>query len=97
MITSSLIYDCPSCGQGGLEVVRIKSSPPIEAVVCSECDRIWVAPRKIGVNNDDELEGALSQLGLSGTWSNLECIQQGVPWHRLDAGYQTILSSKQQT
>ena len=96
MIVSSLVYDCPCCGQGGLEVVLIKSNPPTEAIACSECDRIWVAPRKVGVNNDAELEIALPQLGLSGAWSNLECIHQGVPWDHLETGYQAILSSKRQ-
>ena len=92
---SSLIYDCPCCGQGGLELVRIKSSPPIIAIVCSECDRIWPEPRKVGVINDAELGSLLSHLGLSEDWSNLECLHPGVHWTQLDASYQSILNKKE--
>ncbi len=88
------VYACPCCGQGGLEVVRIKLSDAIEAVVCSECDRIWLAPDKVGLHNDAMLETTLSNPGLSASWSNLECIAQGVPWERIDPACQAILSSK---
>lgn len=94
MITPTLIYDCPCCGQGGLELVSIKTNPSIVAVACSECDRIWIPPCKVGVNNETDLEVVLSQLGLSGAWANIESIQQGVPWDHLDADYQTILMRK---
>jgi uncharacterized Zn finger protein len=90
----SLIYDCPCCGQGGLELVRIKSSPPVEAAICSECDRIWPAPHKVGVRNDAELGVTLSHLGLSENWSNIEHIHPGVFWDHLDASYQSTLKNK---
>jgi uncharacterized Zn finger protein len=94
MNTSSLVSDCPCCGQGGLEIVRIKSSPPTSAVVCAECDRIWTAPSKVGLQNEAELDDVLSKLGLSSTWSNLERLQQGVPWDYLEAGLQLILKRR---
>lgn len=92
--TSSLVYDCPCCGQGGLESVRIKLTPPSDAIVCSECDRIWLAPNKVGIDNDMQLETVLLQLGLSDSWSNLECIASGVHWDSLDPVYQEILNRK---
>lgn len=89
-----IIYDCPNCGQGGLEFVRIKSNPPLMAVVCSECDRIWPEPHKVGLENDAELGDFLPQLGLTEDWSNLECIHPGVDWDSLDDGYQLIVKMK---
>lgn len=93
---STLIYDCPCCGQGGLEIVRIKSNPPAEAIVCSECECIWIGQDKVGFHTEDRLESILSRFGLSASWTNLERIGQGVLWERLDPAYQSILSSKQQ-
>lgn len=74
--------------------MRIKSCPPTTAVVCSECDRVWSAPRKVGLNNDAELEAVLLHAGLSGSWEDIECIHQGVFWDQLEADYQSILSRK---
>ena len=91
-----IVYDCPCCGQGGLEEVRINSSPPTAAIACSECDRVWLAPHKVGLHNDAELDDVLAKLGLSNGWSNLERLHHGVPWDQLETGYQTILISKQQ-
>lgn len=89
------LFDCPCCGQGGLELVRIKSSPPTVAVACSECDRTWVAPNKVGANDETELAVLLSQLGLTESWANLECIHQGIPWDSLDADYHSILLQRE--
>ena len=94
MTHNRLIYDCPACGQGGLEIVRIKSSSPRDAIVCSECDRIWLTPEKVGLRNDETVEIALPRLGVEPSWLNLQRISKGVAWEQLDAHYQAILSTK---
>ena len=91
------LFDCPCCGQGGLELVRIKSSPPTVAVACSECDRTWVAPSKVSVNNDTELSVVLSKFGLTNTWESLERIHQGIHWDDLGTDFQSILFAKSST
>ena len=92
--TPTIVYDCPCCGQGGLEAVRIKSSPPVEAVVCVECDRVWLAPYKVGLQNDGQLEPALLGVGVDPSWSSLDRISQGGAWDRLDSDYQAVLQRK---
>ena len=86
------VYGCPCCGQGGLTLVRINTLPPVEAVVCSECDRIWVAPAKVGMTHDEVVGDVLPAMGLSPYWENFEIIGRGVPWDRLDVDFQNILA-----
>lgn len=88
------VYDCPCCGQGGLEVVLIESDPPVEAVVCSECDRIWRSPRPVGLHNDEDFDAVLGELGVPQLWSSLSRRYKGVAWVRLDHEYQVILAGK---
>lgn len=88
------VYDCPCCGQGGLEVVRIESSPPVEAVVCSECDSIWRSPRAVGLHNAEGLDAVLGELGVPQSWRSLTRRFQGVDWDRIDHEFQIILSGK---
>ena len=85
-----IVYDCPCCGQGGLELVRIMTSPPVEAVVCAECDRIWRSPRRVGIHNDEQLDGVCEELGIEPQWTNLESEGQGVPWERIDEEYRAF-------
>lgn len=90
----TIVYDCPCCGQGGLELARLKTAPASMVVVCAECDRIWLDTKRVGLHNDAELEDALNKIGVTGGWSELEIIQQGIPWASLDEQYQQILTHK---
>ena len=93
-LQASIVHACPGCGQGGLEIVRLRSRPPREAVVCAECDRIWLDSTKVGFQGDEQLMTALPEIGLSGDWSDLERLQVGVPWERLDEQYQAFLERR---
>jgi hypothetical protein len=87
-----VIHECPRCGQGGLEAVRIRTSPPIEAVVCAECDTVWLAPRKVGFQFDGRVSEVLPGIGVEPSWSSFESISEGIPWERLDVNYQMLLT-----
>jgi hypothetical protein len=88
---SRRVYLCPYCGQGGLKIVEIKTPSGIEAVVCSECDRIWVAPNKIGFHNGEQLDDVLAEHGLTGLWHPLDRIRAGAPLDRIGPDYLAIL------
>ena len=86
-----LVYDCPACGQGGLELVCVKAGNEILAYVCSECDRIWLKPDKVSFGNSKKLKALLESMGLKGNWTSLERVTQGVPWEDIAPEYQEIL------
>jgi hypothetical protein len=67
------------------------------AVVCAECDRLWLDSEKVGIHNDEQLEDALNKIGMTADWSNLERVQHGVPWDKVDEEYQLILKKRQKT
>jgi uncharacterized Zn finger protein len=88
-----IAYNCPSCGQGGLRQVKIGSEPPQEAVICAECDRVWLAPAKVSFVNNETVDTIFPSLGIEPTWEKVETISQGVPWDRLDKDFQSFLQN----
>jgi hypothetical protein len=90
-----LVYECPRCGQGGLAVADILVTPRAEAVVCSECDCIWLSPKLVGINNaDGSIESVLPRIGAPPDWSTITYDFDGIPWTRVAPDYQQILSMR---
>lgn len=85
------VFDCPYCGQGGLAEADILATPPVEAVVCQECDRVWLSPNLVGFDADGCVEEVLPRLGVPPNWNFIVRDDFGVPWHRIAPAYQQIL------
>jgi hypothetical protein len=93
---AKLVFDCPYCGQGGLAEADILATPRVKAVVCQECDRVWLSPKLVEFDADGCVEDVLPKLGGAPDWSHIVWDSFGVPWARIAPTYQQILTRDEQ-
>lgn len=94
MSPEKLIYECPRCGQGALEVARLKSTPPVEVVACAECDSTWISPTKVGFSPEADLSELLERLGLEISPSSRLILREGVPAEMIAEEYRSFLAAR---
>ena len=87
-----MVFACPYCGQGGLAAADILATPRVGAVVCQECDRVWLSPKLVGFDADGCVEDVLPNLGMPPDWSHIVWEDCGVPWSRIALAYQEIIA-----
>jgi hypothetical protein len=89
---ADLVFECPYCGQGGLAEADILATPRVEAVVCQECDGVWLSPKLVGFDADGCVEDVLPKVGVPPNWSHIVWDAFGVPWGRIAPAYQEIIA-----
>ena len=88
---SDLVHACPFCGQGGLIEAVILATPRLSAIVCQECDTVWLSPKLVGFEDDGRVDEVLPALGIPPDWNYIEWKIFGIPWDRVAPAYQRII------
>jgi hypothetical protein len=86
------VFECPYCGQD-IYILRIKIDPPETAVMCCECERVWLEHEKVGPDGGDVIENVPAMRDVTLHQSDLHYIgiAHGVPWERIAPDYQRFL------